>query len=127
MTWFAKLFHWMTCSPGPHVGFDGCSMVSRCEVCGLRILQDSGGSWFPANPGGSDSLDISASEMEDGGFMVEMANGDATLVFVTSEDGREGYLTVLREGFMWAGALVELPKWIRWLRDPSVRVEIEGK
>ncbi len=31
---------------GAAVGFDGCSMTSRCSQCGGRVLADSNGDWF---------------------------------------------------------------------------------
>jgi hypothetical protein len=34
--------------PNAALGFDGCSMTSRCMYCNLRILQDSQGGWFLA-------------------------------------------------------------------------------
>ena len=40
---------WGWHSAGNEVGFDGASATSRCWRCGLRVLQDSQGNWFPAS------------------------------------------------------------------------------
>jgi hypothetical protein len=31
------------------LGFDGCSMTSRCSTCGRRVLMSSQGDWFAAS------------------------------------------------------------------------------
>lgn len=36
-------------SPSPKIGFDGCSFMSTCRRCGMKILQDSQGNWFAAS------------------------------------------------------------------------------
>lgn len=32
--------------PNNELGFDGCSLISTCKICGKEILQDSQGNWF---------------------------------------------------------------------------------
>lgn len=32
--------------PKDVVGFDGCSLTSRCRYCNKRIMQDSQGNWY---------------------------------------------------------------------------------
>lgn len=34
--------------PVPSLGWDGCSITSRCMYCNKRILRDSQGGWFTA-------------------------------------------------------------------------------
>ena len=45
---FRKLFHdilgWH--KPIDEIGFNGCSLTSKCKICGKKILQDSQGNWF---------------------------------------------------------------------------------
>lgn len=36
--------------PNDHITLVGINMVSYCRFCNARILQDSQGGWFEANP-----------------------------------------------------------------------------
>lgn len=51
MTKWQRFIDFFGCSPvgGDNRGFDGASNTDRCKRCGLRILQDSQGGWFPAS------------------------------------------------------------------------------
>jgi len=43
--WFCNFWGWHH----PHnnkIGFDGCSMTSKCKRCNKDILCDSNGDWF---------------------------------------------------------------------------------
>lgn len=41
---YHDLFEWHI--PSEERGFDGCSDISTCRICGKSIMQDSQGNWF---------------------------------------------------------------------------------
>jgi len=45
--WFHDKLGWHD-GKGGAVEFDGASLVSKCSICGKRVLQDSQGNWFPS-------------------------------------------------------------------------------
>lgn len=51
MSKWHRFLDFFGCKPtgGYNSGFDGASNTDRCKRCGLRILQDSQGGWFPAS------------------------------------------------------------------------------
>lgn len=53
--WQHRVFAWH--DGGRVHGFDGASFYGRCSICGLRVLQDSQGGWFPSSVQDDPALD----------------------------------------------------------------------
>lgn len=46
MKWWERFLCWMDWHKSRVLGFDGCSSIGKCELCGEKLLMDSQGNWF---------------------------------------------------------------------------------